>query len=212
MPPRGRPATSRAARRAEVRDQLLPAVTDLLVDGRTYADLGINEIAAAAGIAKSTFYQYFTGKNDLLRSLLEDVTVNLGGADGWLRFDAAPTLAAVERSVAERAATYRPYLPLMAAAFDAVYIDSEVRTTAQQLQARLDDGIAAHIRRGQADGWIDPALPARDTAVWLNWMVTRGFHQLILDADDATAEPLVSELGRLVWSILYAPAAHEESR
>jgi hypothetical protein len=92
----------------------------------------------------------------------------------------------------------------MAAAFDAVYFDPDVRDTARQLMILLNDGIEAHVRQGQAGGWIDPTLPPHEIATWLNWMLTRGFHQLILSADTTTADELIAEVGRLVWSILYA--------
>jgi len=206
MATRGRPTTPRSARRAAVRDELLQAVTTALADGRSYADLGVNELVERAGIAKSTFYQYFTSKNGLLTSLLDEVGTTLGATDAWLDFERAPTAEQVEELVRERAARYLPYLPLMAAAFDAVYIDGEVRDTAQRVMAQLNAGIEAHIREGQAAGWIDASLPPRDTAVWLNWMLTRGFHQLILGADDGAAKPLIAEFSHLVWSILYAPS------
>jgi AcrR family transcriptional regulator len=204
MASRGRPTQPRAERRTIVRDQLLQAVTALLADGRTYADLSINEMVAAAGLAKSTFYQYFTSKNDLLRSLLDEVILTAGPADAWLNFDGPTTLEQVQASIRQRAATYRPFLPLMAAAFDAVYFDTDVRGTAQQLTALLNDGIETHVRDGQAAGWIDPDLPPHEIATWLNWMLTRGFHQLILSADPDAADALIAEFSRLVWSILYA--------
>jgi TetR/AcrR family transcriptional regulator, ethionamide resistance regulator len=211
MATRGRPTLTRAQRRTIARDQLLQAVTALLADGRTYADLSINEMVAEASLAKSTFYQYFTGKNDLLRSLLDEVILSAGAADAWLSFDGPTTLEQVQTSIQQRAATYRPFLPLMAAAFDAVYFDTEVRDTARQLMTLLNAGIETHVRTGQAAGWIDGSLPPRETATWLNWMLTRGFHQLILSADPDTSHELIAEFSRLVWSILYATAQGRSS-
>jgi AcrR family transcriptional regulator len=204
MATRGRPTQTRHQRRTIARDQLLQAVTALLANGRTYADLSINQIVAEAGLAKSTFYQYFTGKNDLLRSLLDEVIVTAGAAEAWLNFDGPTTLDMVQASIQARAATYRPFLPLMAAAFDAVYFDTDVRDSAQQLMALLNDGIETHVRKGQAAGWIGPDLPPLEIAIWLNWMLTRGFHQLILGADANTADRLITEFSQLVWSVLYA--------
>jgi TetR/AcrR family transcriptional regulator, ethionamide resistance regulator len=204
MATRGRPTQTRAARRTIARDQLLQAVTALLADGRTYANLSINEIVAHAGLAKSTFYQYFTGKNDLLRSLLDEVILTAGAADAWLNFDGPTTLEMVQASIQARAARYHPFLPLMAAAFDAVYFDTDVRDSAQQLMALLNDGIETQVRKGQAGGWIDPTLPPHEIAIWLNWMLTRGFHQLILGADANTSDRLITEFSQLVWNVLYA--------
>jgi AcrR family transcriptional regulator len=204
MATRGRPTTSREERRRLVRTQVLDAVTIMLADGRTYSDLNINEIVAQVGIAKSTFYQYFTGKNDLLRSLLEEVSTGAGATDPWLNFDGPVTLEMVTSAIQQRTAAYLPYLPLMAAAFDAVYFDNEVRDTARQLMGLLNAGIEAHVREGQKGGWIDPGLPPHEIAVWLNWMLTRGLHQLALGADYEHVRELVDGFSRLVWKVLYA--------
>jgi AcrR family transcriptional regulator len=207
MATRGRPTTSRDERRAGVRAPLLEAVTGLLSDNRAYADLSINEIVARAGIAKSTFYQYFAGKNDLLRSLLDEVAISAGAADQWLSFDGPVTYESLDAALQERTRRYLPLLPLMAAAFDAVYFDAEVREMGERLMGQLNDGIAAHIEHGQEAGFIDPTLPPREAAMWLNWMLSRGFHQLVLGADPANINALVAGFSRLVWLMLYAPTA-----
>jgi AcrR family transcriptional regulator len=208
----GRPTTSRDQRRAAVRTQLLEAITDLLSDDRTYAELSINEIVAHAGIAKSTFYQYFTGKNDLLRSLLNEVAVTAGAADPWLNVNQSVTCESLDAAIQQRTQQYLPVLPLMAAAFDAIYFDAEVREIGERLMQRLNDGLAAHIEQGQQDGVIDPTLPPRETATWLNSMLTRGFHQLVLGADDANITALVAAFSQLVWLMLYAPATTHTTR
>jgi len=114
MAARGRPTNPRAERRASVREQLLQAVTTALADGRSHADLGVNEMVEAAGIARSPFYQYFMSKNGLLTSLLDGVGTTLGATDAWLDFAQAPTAEEVATRIQRRAAAYRPYLPLMA--------------------------------------------------------------------------------------------------
>jgi AcrR family transcriptional regulator len=205
MATRGRPTTSRDARRAAVRIELLNALTRLLVERGSYATVGVNELVADAGIAKSTFYQHFTGKNDLLRSLLEEVIIGAGAANAWLDFDGPVTVEQVKAHIQERTETYLPYLPVTAAAFDAIYVDSEVRETARQLMTLLNDSIEAHVRKGQAGGWIDPSLPPHEIAVWLNWAISRGFQQLVLGADDATIRERIAGFSQLVWRVLYAP-------
>jgi AcrR family transcriptional regulator len=206
MADRGRPTLPRSERRAAVRDALLVAVTELLSEGGSYADLSINAIVAEAGLAKSTFYQYFTGKNDLLGSLIDQVIEDTRARDAWLDFDRAPDVATVQRTIASRAAAYQPFLSLMAAAFEAAYVDAEVRANVERLMALLNDGIATHVRRGQTGGWIDPELGAEEIAVWINWMVSRGLHQLVLGADAERVDALLAGFGQLVWSILYAHA------
>jgi AcrR family transcriptional regulator len=204
MATRGRPTRPRAERRTIVRDALLRAVTNLLADGATYADLKINAIVAEAGLAKSTFYQYFTGKNELLSSLIEQVIADAGPAGAWLGLDGPLSRELLERTLQERVHTHRRYLPLMAAAFDAAYFDAQVREPIDQLTSLLNSATEVHVRAGQTAGWIDPALPPREIAIWLNWMLARGLHRLVLTADEHRTQKLIATFSQLVWSVLYA--------
>jgi AcrR family transcriptional regulator len=208
----GRPTQSRSVRRGLVADQLLQAVTELLDDGGTYADLSVNAMAAHAGLSKATFYRYFTSKNELLSRWFEQVIEATQGADSWLSFDRAPTADDVHEAITVRVDAYRPYLVLGAAAFEAAYFDVSVRATVDELLRILNDALAAHVRFGQAEGWIDPQLPPREIAMWLNWMVSRGLHKLVLGANPERAGRLLSEFSRLVWATLYAPCQEHDAR
>jgi AcrR family transcriptional regulator len=204
MATRGRPTKPRAERRAEAREALLRAVTNLLADGPAYADLSINAIVAEAGLAKSTFYQYFTGKNELLSSLIEQAVAGAGPAIAWLDRERPATPEHLARSLQGKVATQRRYLPLIAAAFDAAYFDRQVRECVDQLMTLLNDATETHVRFGQAGGWIDPALPPREIAIWLNWMFSRGLHKLALTADEDRLDELLVSFSRVVWPVLYA--------
>jgi AcrR family transcriptional regulator len=186
---------------------LFEAVNDLLTGENTYADISINAMVAEAGIAKSTFYQYFTGKNDLLSSFTEQIIEATGGDHNWLAFTGPRTRDSLERSIRDRLDAYQPYLPLMSAAFEAAYVDAGVRETVEKLMDLLDRGLADHIRTGQERGWIDAALPPEETAKWLNWMVSRGVHRLVMKADAARTDALVAGISQMVWSALYEPKA-----
>ncbi|MEV4626515.1 TetR/AcrR family transcriptional regulator [Micromonospora sp. NPDC049523] len=52
--------------RAGVEAQVLAATERLLADGSTFTELGIQRIAAEAGVARSTFYVHFRDKTDLV--------------------------------------------------------------------------------------------------------------------------------------------------
>lgn len=202
---RGRPTESYDVRRAAVRDALFEAVQGLLADGRAYADLSINKMVAEAGIAKSTFYKYFTGKNDLLSSFIDEVVDAVGESYDWLDFEGSPTPAAIRSAVHSHVMEFMPYMPLMAAAFDAAFYDDELRESVDVLMASLTSGVARHIQFGQKQDWIDPDLPPAETGMWLTWMATRGVHKLVLVADTDKVEHLVAGISQMVWSALYGP-------
>jgi AcrR family transcriptional regulator len=77
-------ADDRRERRAALQDRLMEATVELLGEGKSYADLSIETIAARAGVSRTTFYDYFGDKRELLLafvdSLLEDA---LQESDEW---------------------------------------------------------------------------------------------------------------------------------
>ncbi|MEV4537321.1 helix-turn-helix domain-containing protein [Asanoa sp. NPDC049518] len=76
-----RPAAD-PSRRAAVEADVLAATERLLAGGATYTELGVQRIAAEAGVARSTFYLYFRDKTELLLRLaaqLGDVSFALVG-------------------------------------------------------------------------------------------------------------------------------------
>ncbi len=63
------PLVHSTARNREARARgeaaLLAAVEELVAGGTPYSELGIGQIAKAAGFSRATFYAYFTDKRDL---------------------------------------------------------------------------------------------------------------------------------------------------
>jgi AcrR family transcriptional regulator len=77
-------ADDRRARREALQEKLMAATVELLGEGKSFADLSIEAIAAAAGISRTTFYDYFGDKRELLLAfgdaLLKDA---LDETDEW---------------------------------------------------------------------------------------------------------------------------------
>jgi AcrR family transcriptional regulator len=191
-------------RRAQVRDGLLDAVARLLAGGATFATVSVNEMVAEAGVAKSTFYQYFTSKNDVLGSFVAGLMPEAGIQFAWPAAQAPLSAAPLAQGIRDQLTAHRRHLPLLAAAFETAYVDAEVRQSVERFSAMLEDGLRIHIQAGQAAGWIDASLPTRGTARWLNWMLCRGVQQLICSADGEATDALVVELSRMLWEALYA--------
>lgn len=64
-------AGSIAAHKALTRRQILDATRQLLAETGS-ADLNLADLAAVAGIARTTIYEYFRDRDDLIASLVED--------------------------------------------------------------------------------------------------------------------------------------------
>lgn len=64
-------ADSIAEHKALTRQQILGAAQDLIAEVGS-ADISLGEIAAAVGIGRTTLYEYFTDRDDVIASLVED--------------------------------------------------------------------------------------------------------------------------------------------
>jgi AcrR family transcriptional regulator len=58
-------------RRAAVEEKILEATEGLLRNGESFTELGVQRLAAEAGIARSTFYLHFRDKSELLLRLIK---------------------------------------------------------------------------------------------------------------------------------------------
>ena len=198
----------RGARRDELRTRLLEVVERLLAAGEGFTELSVERLVAEAGIARSTFYVYFEDKGDLLRAWFAEITDELrDSAAAWWTLGPSPSLGEVRAALDGIVTTYRPHTVLMAAVYDAAAYDAGVRDLVTAMMSENAAGLRTHIRRGQREGFVDPELPAQETAAWLTWMAERGLHQLVRTASDADVSTLVDAYARIVWNTLYRAAA-----
>jgi AcrR family transcriptional regulator len=198
---------NRAARRDEVRERLLVVVRDLLAAGETYAEISVERLVVEAGLSRSTFYVYFEDKGDLLRAWFKQVVEELNAASGtWWSLDGAATYDDLRVALGQIVHAYRPHTTLMAALYDISAYDPVAREEVGVMMGRNAAGLIRHIRRGQAEGWIDPVLMPKETSLWLMWMAERGLHQMVRGADEAETELLIGAFTDVIWNSLYARA------
>jgi AcrR family transcriptional regulator len=125
----------RKAQKAMTRRLLLSTALDLF-EAKGYAATTIDEIAAAAGTTRVTFYAYFPSRVDLVKALIDELNQILGRTASPTRGSTArPLVEAVAegspekiagwlRDTAARWDTIRPYTK---AAFEAATLDPEIR-------------------------------------------------------------------------------------
>jgi AcrR family transcriptional regulator len=174
--------------------------------GQTFADINVATVAAEAGISRTTFYVYFDDKTDLLRTWFAAITDQiLAAAQAWWTLDESATRQDVRAALITIVAAYRLHPELMAATHEAVGYDHGVREMVEESMRRYVDGLRAHIETGQRAGFIDPSLPAAETAYWLQWMSERGLHRMVRTVPEARSGSLVDAYAGIVWNTLYAP-------
>jgi AcrR family transcriptional regulator len=194
------------ARRDELRAKVLSIVEQQLRAGATYADVNVATVVAEAGISRSTFYAYFVDKTTLLRTWYAEFTeVILDAAQQWWSLDGTATKADVRAALERITDSYRAHPELMAATHEAIGTDQGVREAVDDAMRRYIDGLAAHIATGQAGGYVDPSLPAAETAYWLQWMAERGLHRTARTDRGFSRKWLTEAYAGIVWNTLYAP-------
>src|SRR3954454_7499298 len=154
-------------KRAAIEAAVLQATEALLTEGRSYADLRIEEIATRAGISRTAFYFYFRDKRELLMRLTEDVAeVLYAEADVWWsgEGDGRASLETALRSVIGH---YRDHHVLLRAVVEASAYDEVVAGFWRALMGRFVE--ASRERIG-----------SESVAFSLTWMTERACYQRLV--------------------------------
>jgi len=130
----------REAQKKLTRDVIVERALELFTE-KGYAATTIDEIAAAAGTTRVTFYAYYPSRSDLMRDFMARVNAVLDRADGPESGSTASDLVDVVRAgelpgilawLESRAAlwpVFRPYLDVLD---EAAAVDREVRTMVEE--------------------------------------------------------------------------------
>lgn len=137
-----------AAGREEVLRRLIAATERLLEDRQPFADITIEQLAAEAGIARSTFYMHFRDRGAFVQeigsSLIEDFA---GVVAGLLALGPGPTredLAKVMHSLLE---AWRPHEHLVPPILETLPQSPELRRAYEQGLTRVAAVFEAFIRQ-----------------------------------------------------------------
>lgn len=110
------------------------------------------EVAAAAGVGRTTLHRYFPERGDLLEAITTDTLERTAAATERARLDDGPALAALERFCQEQFELGDTLMLL--------FNEPRLMTgPAWEEETESDRAALAVIARGQADGTIDPAMP-----------------------------------------------------
>lgn len=185
-------------KRAQIEASVLRATEELLGEGATYAELGVERIATRAGISRTAFYFYFRDKRELLVRLTEEVNGQLMvAADAWWTGDED-----VHRALERVGAIYSEHGLLLRAVVEVSTYDEEVAQFWRGQVGRFVDATRDRIRAEQDAG---RALPgdADAMAFALIWMAERTFYQQRVQGVPADIGTLVDALGAIFTRTVY---------
>jgi AcrR family transcriptional regulator len=163
-------------KRAAVQADVLRATEQLLAEGTSWADLGVERIATTAGISRTAFYFYFADKRELLMRLTEDVTELLYlEAERWYSGDGDPE-EEIREALQKITALYAEHEALLRVIVEVSTYDEEVARFWRSLMGRFVEATRITIEKEQAAGKAQP-YPAEATAFALVWSVERLLYQ-----------------------------------
>ncbi|WP_072753227.1 TetR/AcrR family transcriptional regulator [Rhodococcus maanshanensis] len=136
---------------AEERRQILEVAQHAFAtDGTEHASY--NQIIAAAGISKSSAYNYFDGRDDLLHTVLDDIAVRLAAALGpWRRIDDHDEFWAAIHAAGTALGAHLAEHPDDLALIDPAFLLREQGTFAGWVADVVDNGVANGIVTADCD-------------------------------------------------------------
>lgn len=184
--------TLREQQKQQTRRSLLECAKELFVE-RGYAAVTIDDVVAAAGCSRATFYLHFSGKPEVLQKIGAE-TMEQRAAAVYEDLDAvlesgsrAEFTAWMRRAVAWFEAN-RAILP---AWDEAVAIEPDFRDIAKRAVAELPAAMPHYLRRWGADRQVEAHLRIELLVSQLERFFTRWAVQGTIDASaDAAAEVL----------------------
>jgi TetR/AcrR family transcriptional regulator, ethionamide resistance regulator len=188
------------SKRAAVEASVLAATEALLAEGRTFAELPVEEIARRAGMSRPAFYFYFRDKSDLLMRLTEDGAAELEVAARawWDEARAAGLRPALERVLR----IYRDHGVLLRAVVETSAYDPTVAEFWRAVVDRFVEGNRRTFAAEQEAGRMPP-FAAQETAFALCWMLERACYQRLVRGEDMLVEEFVSALAGVWERALY---------
>jgi AcrR family transcriptional regulator len=191
-------------RRSVVEGQILAATEQLLRGGSRFTDLGVQRIAEAAGVARSSFYFSFRDKTDLLIRLAGTVkqqVVDL--AKDWHPEGPGGGLDGLTAVFVDIIAFYRQHADLLAAITEVAAYDSKVAEVWGSELNRFTDRTAELIREEQTAGRTPASIDPVTAAEVMTWGGDQVIARHVANHDAGRDEAVARELALIRWYGVY---------
>jgi AcrR family transcriptional regulator len=197
--------------KALIRNALLNAARDLIDEAGT-ADISLGEVALAAGVGRTTFYDYFSDRDDVIASLVEDelprvLTEVIEGVPENLAIP--ERLAELASRTVEFVATDRVFGVILHREVGRMSADAQDRIAASH--GELSGEMANLYMRGVEQGLFN-AMPPVLAGRLIQDTIMAGA-QVLIDAGDTTAPQSVTSGVKqfLLGGLGYSASADEGS-
>jgi AcrR family transcriptional regulator len=185
---------------------ILDNARELFLD-RGYASTSVEDITSAAGVSRATFWTYFATKQDVLRSLGENVEEEgLAIARNFADLPAGASLDEVTGWVRAYLQFLDTYGAFINAAFQAAYTDPELR----QWQLDTETGGAEALGKGLLQlqgGKTSPGVDLAIQGLGILSMLERFWYQWRVGGLELDEDAVARSMAQLIWGAAQKPAA-----
>jgi AcrR family transcriptional regulator len=196
--------SQRAQRRKERRNELILDALERLLETKPLRELGAEDIAEAAGIARSRFYFYYKSKHEalamLVRRIADEVLAVYDLPDSWFaREPEGRPRDSLSVSFQRMSEVWRKHGAAVRESCDMWNAVPEVSNIWQQIMSGLAEATAAAIvrerKRGAAPEGPDPNLLAQS----LVWQGERLLFLTLIGAMKEMHGEELDEVGTSIW-------------
>ncbi len=191
------PEPRRRGRRPKTYAAVLHATSELL-ETVPLAELSVAQILAAAGVGRTSFYEHFASKEDVLVKLVQGISVEVAeGIEPIFSRGERTIDEAVREGLTNLTRISSEYGPLIVATIEEWPAVPELRRVWLRVIGEVTDRLAALIDDDRAAGLAPPGAPSAALAAALVWGAERTFHIAMtghhraLTDEQAIIEPLL---------------------
>jgi AcrR family transcriptional regulator len=180
------------------RRSLLDAAREVF-ETKGYFDTRVTDIVSQAHVSHGTFYVYFESKDDILRSLIEELIETLYVGSQTKGKPGLGPEEHLEETIRQFLAAYKANAKMMRILEQVVTFDEEFRAMRLGIITRFIDRIKSAIEMLQQRGLSDPDLDARYAAHALGGMVGDFAFAMYVLRQDFEEDIAVATMAKL-WS------------
>jgi len=188
-------------RKGDANEQAILETTERLLADTPLADISIADLAAGAGISRSSFYFYFASKDEVLMTLVDRLTVDL---ERVVRAMAAGIAkdprAGLTMGIEATAQLWREHGPVLVATSEGTSASPQLSTVWNTTIQRFIDVNADMIRAERRRGAAPAGGPsAQDLATSLIWLNVRSLEAIATGTQPAASAAKVTGVLTEIW-------------
>jgi AcrR family transcriptional regulator len=187
---------------------ILDAAEALLAE-RPLHEVSVAQIIERAGVARASFYFYFSSKFAVVAGLLTRAATEIfASLEPWVQTKGHASEAVFRSQIASSAEIWERYAPVMRAAVENLAYDAELQQLWRSVVDPFVDQYAALIDAEREAGRAPAGVDSRTLAVGLAWATERILYISTIGIDDRLSSPAsVADMLTTLWmGAIYGPA------